>query len=465
MAGIFEWYSSNSKIDYPFDDRQSDEVHELFVDAYVAHSDFRTVEQRLRLYSFDPAGDVELRFEDNTVLTVLSAADNFVATVFGKYTVYRWHKYTTLPSGLTDADIAVRLVVVTDELPEFIFPLFPAEGFLLASVVHPHVGRVRRMAVALPGVPLFASQFTAHRVSLEPGNNIAVREVTPTVLEGFQAAQAPVVRKPKTIAIDATPGAGAGRFIDCDIELPSPIRRINRTQPNGRGNFQLEGRDCVWVERRVLSTGAADKPNTDYAAIMVAALLQLHQDCKACCDCADYGSAYEAITDTWNRALAVSARIETLRLKYHELRAKMLVGKALKEIGLGIHLRLVSRPDFHIAISATVFNSSSVDMGLTDIQFSIAGPGAYSVTPGSGILDAEFARGLHITPAPNLGGFAVTVPTLKKGTYAAYSFEVRFDTPGGRPGKVVTVQVDATSGAETASDIQATELIGPLQKV
>jgi len=465
MTGaVFDWLTSNTKIDYPFDDRQPDGTHRLFVDAYVQHNNAEK-EQRLRIATFDPAGALVLKFEDGTTLTSLTAGDNFISTVFGSFTVYAWRKSTTIGAGFTSEDLTARLAVLTAELGMFGFPLSPVQGFLLSSLVNPRIPRIRRLAVAIAGQACCTGGgFTGNDIILEEGNNIQIRRIEGSAAGGLGIVDVDVTRVPEVLEISAIAGAGSGRFIDCDVTIP-PLKRINAIGPDTRGDFKLEGRDCVWTERKVDTEAPAIRPNTDYLATVLENLLQLHQNCDACCQCAEYGSAYEKLSEIWARARDVADRVERVRQQYNILAATVNAIKPIRETGLGVRLQVVSRPDFHLAVSALCHNDGAQSLGLTRLRFSLSDDAHFEYIPRSGIFDAETFRNFQLDPLMAGGNLIVDVPSLRGAQYATYSFEVRYkNTLANRKGRVIYAAVQATSGYYNTSDVKSIALTGPTRK-
>lgn len=473
MSGpVFQWYSSNTKIDYPFDARQSDGSHELFVDAYVSHNKYQSETSRLQLVSFDPTGNLQLKFEDGTALVSLTPADSFNSSVFGDYTIYRWQRSNTIGPGFTNEDIAVQVVVLTNALASFTFPLVPPAAFLQSSLVNPKVPRVRRLALALEGVPCCA-QFTTDQVALKPGNNMNITVQADAATPGLGIVNQSSLRKATTIVFDAIPGAGAGKIANCDSLTP-PIKEIDTQGPNSIGNFFLTGVDCTWVERRVLSSSPPIHPHTDYLAVMHQALLQLHQDCKACCDCIDYGNAYDEMVKIWNRLKKAAATIEDVRKKYNALVEKIKQIKVIRETGLNVKTQVIARPDFFIAALVTIYNDSKNDI-TTPIDIVIV-PDLFNLDyiPQSGILDIEGSHKVQVDPHTIGNGYYVTVPGLRSTAYAQYSLELRVPPTAldissfpltTRVGRVVRVNGVGTYPPSTiAEDIVSIELVGPLVK-
>lgn len=469
-GSVFEWYQTNQEIDYPFDSRTVDGSYRLFVDAYVVHNKYRTEASRLQLVSFDPAGTLVLTFEDSTPLASLTAADGFNVSTFGDYVLYRWAKSTSLVNGLTDVDLAVQLVVVSAELSNFSFPLSPPQAFLLASLVNPRTSRVRHAALSVDGAPCCFA-VTGNQLIFEEGNNIQLTLQATAAPSGLGIVSASTERVPAVITVDAIPGAGAGKVVNCDSTTP-PIKLINNTGPNTIGNFALDGVDCTWVERRVASTEPPVHPNTNYLATMYQALLQLHQDCPACCACEDYGNVYNAFLALWERARKAAALIEKVREEYNALVEKIKAIKVITETGLNVKTQAIGRPDYHLAVQVTVWNDSAKD--ITDPVAIIVALDTigYVYAPHSGIVDAAGLHKAQIDPIPiGANGFEFTIPGLKSTGYAQVSFEIRYtkntmnhsSVPVSRVGRIVEVFGNASYGLSViVSDTVFVPLVGPL---
>lgn len=467
---VFDFYTSNTEIDYPFDSRPSDGSYRLFVDAYVVHNRTAQAAQRLQLVTFDPAGVCDLVFENAVVLANLTALDNFNVSVFGQYTLYRWQKSTTVGVGFTGEDLAVQVVVLTSQLANFSFPLSPPMAFLQASLVSPHQGRVRRMAMALADLPCCVG-FTGEQVILEGGNNVELSVVTTPAIPSLGILPTNQTRVPTIIKIDMTPGGGTGKVIDCNSATP-PIKTVDQAAPNAIGDLDLTGEDCTWVERRVTGASPPVHPHTNYKATPVPNLLQLHQDCKACCDCTDYGLAYETIASLWARAKKAAALIEAARKKYNALDAEINAIKLITETGLKLKLQLVARPDYHLALQMTAYLDSKHDINQSIFLTARFDTFGFGLTVGSGIVDLAGAHKKQLDPIRfSTNEIYWVIPGLKSTGYAQASCEVRYGPnpstisgPVSRIGRIVTVYGTAQYGLITASDFTNAELQGPLVK-
>ncbi len=465
MAAVFPWYSSNTHTEYPFASRQADGLHRLFVDAYILHNQQRANPGLPRLAIFDPAGTCELRFADGSLLATLTVADNFAATAFGSYTIYRWLRQTTAGPGFTDVDLSVKLVVLTSKLPDFSYPYASATAFFTASVVNPGTEEVRRAGVALPGIACCTGGgITEKQVILEAGFNVELRQAqTPTSEGVLNIISGKTTRVPTVVEVAAIPGSGLGRFPTC-VTLESDIKKVNDVGPDDAGNLSLQGEGCTWVERRIENLAPPVHPDTDYSADPIPALLQLHQNCKACCDCEEYAAAYEALSRIWARALAVAKRIEKMRLLYISMREQLLAFKAANENGINVRLRLIARPDFHVAASALIFNNSPTIIGPVNLKL-VFDPTDIVFTQGSGLLDAEGYRGIPFDPIVTTGQLEVTLPPIESTRYSVYSAEVRFG-PGftTRVDRAVNVKAFVSVPGDNALDVSSIKLTKPLEK-
>lgn len=449
MGAVFDWLTSNTHIAYPFKIEQLDESHKLFVDAWINHNRELDKEQSIVLSDFDPDGTVTLTFEDATLLCALTPADAFQTSVFGSFTIYEWTRNTTIGPGYTDEQISVKLVVLTEELSNFSYPLSPTDGTILDSLFNSMVKRVQRIGVALPDLPCcIGGGFVGNKVIFEAGNNMEINlaeDVATTDLGILTEAEA----RPKTrIVFDVIPGSGTGQFIDCDVTVPPPIKLINKVGPNDRGGFRLDGEACTWVERVVSDTFPPVNPFTDFKATVYEALLKLHQDCKACCDCDDYRDAYAMMTRVWNELLRLAALLEAYRKRYNELVAYLNAQREAREEEkealnidqVQVVLQMTCRPNFNIGISVTVFNNGDNDLALTTLIIVVNNVDFIYVN-GTGSLDAPFNRGVQLDPLVSLtpfvdpqpdppalppgDTFTISIPQIKKGQFAAYSLNVR----------------------------------------
>jgi len=471
MGSVFQWYSSNTHIDFPFVGRDMlpAGLNELFVDAAVVHN---SKQLEVELTNFNPAGDVTLKFSDGTTLCAFTVADGFQSRTWGPWTLLQWQKQTVTALNLTDSEIIVRFVLLTSKLADFAFPVTPTDAWLQPALVVNREARVRRIIGGFAGIPLDGSEVQVEGlVPFEAEYNMKIDVVRETQITGLQLPT-PAVPRPKTrIIFNAVPGAGWGMNNDC--AGPEDIKLINGIAPDAAGNFQLEAVDCYWISQVLAGPRSWPiRPGTDYQATPTANTLQLHGDCKACCDCAAYGSVYENIIRIWQKAKRASQRIERARQRYAELRAFLLATKAAREVGLKVFLRTVPRPDFSLSLQLTVSNNSAADI---TSPVTISCELSYdpdilesSYIPRSSRLDIEEGHNLQINPTKAGETYSVTVPYLRAARYAIFSLDIRCKkktvSATLRQNVVVRAVATATHGSSSASDAAWCTLEPPIEK-
>lgn len=470
MNTVFPWLTSNTHIDYPFTARRADGLHELFVDAYVIHTKFRNKDSLLKITSFNPTGVLTLKFADDVVLETLTSFDGFISKVFGAYTLYEWRKSTITGGGLTGENIIARLTVLTSKLAAHVFPVSPVDAFLQPALVVPSINRIRRFGTSVNGVPCCIG-ISDKEVIFQAGNNISLQQTAEQAvlkLESETLQQAS--RTPKTIAINAVPGEGTGRFNTC-TSLASEIRSLGGVGGDDNGNFYLDFRDCLWSEFRLDgATSPPIHPNTDYLADLEKSLLQLHANCKACCDCADYGATYAQIKEVFDRAKNAAERGEKVRVRYNELALEVNALIAEREVGLALDLRITVGPDFSLGLLGTVGNSSISEESGVSLRFTVSTIKAAYIAE-SGRMEAEGFHDVQTDPVVTVSGssnrFTFSVPAIKPTKYARARFGVRISKIAGanRAGKQLTITLEAIKGGSTVAVKSAfVNLKGPLDK-
>ena len=466
---VFEFYSANEFREYPFDARRDDGLHELFVDAYVMHTAHRDNTGRLRMVSFNPAGDLELRFEDGTLLGNLTSADGFISSSFGRFTLYEWRKSVTYGAGFTSEDLIARLVTITEKLSDFSFPVSPSHAYLLASRVNPRPLNVVSTALAFPGLACCLGGPNRNALQMESGYNLELSTQAPESEVGLALAETPEVRAPEEVSVSALAGAGAGTFPLC--EDPSEyVRSLNGVQPNDEKDFRLGMVDCTWEETRLVgATSPPVNPNTDYLGSIIDAtekvILQMHQACRACCDCPDYGRAYDIIYTTWSRAKNVNNRLIEVLGDYERILNEYKELKAERENDLQVKLRLIATPDYQVAIAVQLGNNSHTDLNPMTLTIGASVSGlSVAYIEGSGFIEAEGTHNSQRDPGGTPGGpFTVEMPALAPGKYAVFRMAVRY-TGTARAGKYAEVSARVVNDTFDELAEHRIKIRGPLVK-
>lgn len=465
----FEFLADNRKVAYPFEDSPEDGLHELFVDACVVYTTSPNT-GRLKLVLFDPVATVKrlkLQFEDGTVLGDLSSGiDNVVfnSYSFGDYEVYEWRKLATLDEWFTGEELVARFTVYPSALnPPLTYPI-ASNVVLISSLVNHQASQVRKLAVKQPGLDCCNNHFADGFVRLECGSNMSLVVNKPTVALGLGLTQVVPVRARASITVEAIAGEGTGQAFGCPDAGDPVIKTVRRQQPDQYGNLALNGDGCVWVERKLATSGFTPvNPNTDYQGEVEQGRLRINGDCKACCDCADYGAAYEALTDVWNSAKLVAAKLANVKARYEAIRKKWLESAQCNQSPVMVKLALFARADYHLAVAASVVNRSGHELSGVKLDFNVDPTGTYE--RGSGLLTRPNEATIQID------GVSINVGHLKDGEQATFSFEERWygtSDPLGfglsRLGLIVNVSVKAHTSLGTFSDFGVQSLKPPLVK-
>lgn len=446
----FEFLAEKQQVSYPFEDLEDEGLKKLFVDAFTVFSGPNiALDKRVKLVHFDPTGvkRVRLEFEDATLLAdVTDGVDDVVLSVraLGEYTLYEWSKVAPLTTWFTGLELLVRFVVHTETSVATVYPLVLTDAIMLSTLVNPRPKHVRKIAVRQPGedcctfdaLPAFAEGF----IRFDAGPNMELNRVAQSVPISLGLEEDSPVRTREPIVFEVVPGKG-NPVSDCPEE-ELVIRTIHGAGADDFGNFNLAGNDCLWLERPLDGGGFVPvHPNTDYEANVVPNTLKIHDNCKPCCDCSDYGAAYQALSDMWEKAKLVAAKIAQLKAKYEELRQLWLDSSVCNQGPLRVRVRAFARPDFMLAVSGVVVNRSQFDVAGVTMTFSVVPSGTYLT--GSGQLERDNL------PMQHIDGTVIPLGTLVPSEQARFSFDMRWFTPG-RVG--LSVMVTLTAGAVSDSD-------------
>lgn len=114
---------------------------------------------------------------------------------------------------------------------------------------------------------------------------------------GFNTALTPTagltsgLRGTNQVSVNAIPGAGAGRYIDCPDDPSTPITNLNGL---AGPDVLITANDCLWVRTPGAVQGAK-------FVVSNPAAQQLGSDCQACCTCQDYVDIAKYMNTTRDR--------------------------------------------------------------------------------------------------------------------------------------------------------------------
>lgn len=118
-------------------------------------------------------------------------------------------------------------------------------------------------------------------------------------------------RLTRQITLAAIPGAGTGKYIDCQESTP-PIRSING-QPGPK--IVIAASDCLWARTPTVLTPANTLTPQKYAN---AATLQIGSNCQACCTCNDYVDLATYMNNTRDRYKLVGGDVHNALLLHSD---------------------------------------------------------------------------------------------------------------------------------------------------
>ncbi len=471
---MLEFLEDNRHVAYPFTDGPDAGLHDFFVDAYIAYTkNPRTDSVKLTHLSLTR---VVLAFDsDSTILCDLThGVDGVVRTQYtcGDFIVFRWVKTAPSDAWFTAEEFVVQFVVTSATVT---YPITPLSARLISSLVNRVPDGVRKISIKSPGVPFPSDSMHVQSLLAEgccvvvAGKNMNIGVGQSAAINGLNLSTITPARPKSSILLEAVPGAGTGRVYDCVDEDPS-IKTIKRIGPAGNGNFSLFGDDCIWVERELVDAdhdGHGDgyepvNPHTDYSGNAAANALKLRGNCKACCDCDDYGAAYAALAAVWALAKETADKISDLNRRYEILRLKRLASKQCTQPCIVVRVNIFARPDYSVSVAGTLKNNCTHAVRNSTMHFNIdggtGGGGFGTFEQGSGLLLIGNNKGVHTNST------SLTIPVLEPGEQASYSFNVRFGADQRPKGMVVRASLSATTTLGNGSDTASTGLRGPLLK-
>jgi len=395
----FDFLSSNLQIAYPF-------LWDVTVARPSGNVSLVDLMAALRLYTSDSReaelyiDEIDLRSNDNfvtlsTAMVELRWSDGITMTLedgvtataqvvkYGLWVVVTWRRTETgqLPTVL---QIVFPLAAVAAGSPEtYRFWKLSEDVEVLSALVKQGPEKVCRVFVKR-GSELVQVTGPGEQVVVQPGFNMQV-VAGDLVLSGG--------RRLTTVAVDAVPGAGKGRYLRCLGN--AYLLTLTGVPPDSIGNAKLNPQECYWLERALSQAPtplAATSHGFTQAGALLANELQLHNACGPCCSCADYVAAYERLRTIWDRAKVTSAKFYELRTKYNELIAQY------EAITAQLHdlLTLTQYRDDSIVVLIALTNDTAVpivDDVVVDITITTPDGVTYSYYDGSGFMKSSRESG------------------------------------------------------------------------
>lgn len=332
-----------SGLDYPFVAPSSD-IRYLLADFYFSYddpaeynSDLVKVAHPLRIHwlygvgcedasvSSDSGGgitipqpthaaDLLIVDKNNKVVFDSTQADEFNTRDWGgNYRIYEW---------LTDKEVC-RLTAYTTWAPaedspqNYPIEFLPENATLDERAVYRLPKRVLSMRVRNGSFVL--PKITGSDIQFVAGNNFQLTTGNQAIVGS---------RRQTAITLAAVPGAGDGKYVDCedpDGACGQPIGLLNGAAPNEHGDLLIAGNSCLWIRVPTVlnEDGTAVSPKLRNTVDCTGEpgqtkVLQIGTNCAACCDCEDYETLARYMNRTRDRYKKIGKRAHNVKLLHED---------------------------------------------------------------------------------------------------------------------------------------------------
>lgn len=340
---------------YPFS-RPSDDIKQLIGDLFVSFDDLDDlIEFPIRVAWMAGFGSIAVspitgypsQVNSHDML-LLDANDVVVfnSTHANKFTSSVWdNRLLVLEWTVDDVNIlrCVKHVAWTAEdfisgqYRQYDNHIVPDNGLLSIECCYKLPKRVTSIQVGL-------TSFRGSSVSIQEGYNIGLTQpqtISPidgsSINLGLTSIQKPLVvgsRKSTKVQISAEPGSGLGAFPGC-VSTARDIKTINRVASNSFQNFTFDSSGCIRLQR-VVSLTSAEPREFGYGALSLSstearAAIELHNNCKPCCDCLYFARTYQGLKRQWFLYRAIGVNAENVRDTYKNNVDRWLTQKNIRE--------------------------------------------------------------------------------------------------------------------------------------
>lgn len=162
------------------------------------------------------------------------------------------------------------------------------------------------------------------------------------------------------LKINASPGAGLGKFPGCDANVG--ITQLGGVSPTPEGDLLLSGTDCLSVRPAVNFTNVS--------ALVLDGKFHVRDGCEAPCDCGDFASVANYAIGIWNQYRVLASRISDIRDDYHELRNQILNWKSCVERN-PMRLHTWRAPPCGLGVGAGICNVSDECLTGLSLNFTL----------------------------------------------------------------------------------------------
>lgn len=262
------------------------------------------------------------------------------------------------------------------------------------------------------------------------------------------------LRNNTNITFHAEPGAGLGKYDDCQDTGPSPILRINGATPNKHGDFTMSGPDCIWIRQPTAIVGDRAEPQRHGGA----ATLRAGSNCQPCCDCPDYVETGRYMNRVAGRYANVGKRAHQIKL-LHEGNIDRWIEQ--RDCRLARPLRVQVVPQNCPLIDIVIMFCNQCQQCAQNVTLKVdlttfPGGAKGKLECGYAFLYAPGYPGREFTLRGTFPRYEADLPPIDVGNSAYVKFRVRLTPPAGSTQTAYPYAITATlTGTKDGSPIRA----------
>lgn len=179
------------------------------------------------------------------------------------------------------------------------------------------------------------------------------------------------LRQQNQLIMNAIPGAGAGVFQDCEQKSPA-IHSLGGVKPTKDGKFFISADDCTWVRQPILEVEGVRQ--------LRPFSLQVGDNCKPCCDCADYARTAIEMYRLQQKYKAIGNSLHNTRNQYHTALNRWKSRKALK-MNYSLDLKLLAQYCPQLDVVAQFNNATSQPVYGAELELTFESTGVITTPP------------------------------------------------------------------------------------
>jgi hypothetical protein len=387
-----------------------------------------------------PTHPIDLLVVDNDGRTVFDSRE---AT---SYHVQPWGSRIQVVQWVDGNEIG-RLAYFTTLESEDDFNAIPLIYFPTQSVLQPRT--IQRNMPRLSSIRVGLDEFSETPIDLVAGYNVRLEVRKPTPVDGQ--------RRRTQIVVHGEPGAGLGRYSNCD-DVDPILRRLGGATATPAGDFYLDGDNCYRINVPITGT-------TGNEATTVPNTVEINQHCRPCRSCDDMIETYKALASLWDRN---DDSIETLHGVRDDLQTAIDQWEAQKACREAYPISIFGVATCPCLVSVAVGFCNMSDENLQDVTLSInfstdAETGAEgAVLCGSSVVSTGQRGGsFSNTQVPGTWpNYSVFWSCVDKGGSATVKMSLQFTSCLSLQPLLVTAQASTSSGL-TFSPVQFTLTLVP----